>query len=92
VKGLITAGPGIAGWARWPTTVILGGLLLFAVLAPVLGFVLSCLLLATVATLAVPGMPWRTRLGLAAFLTGFCWLIFILGLGVLIPTWPELLP
>ena len=92
VKGLFTAGPSIAGWAWWPTTVILGGLFLFAVLASALGFVLSCMLLATVATLAVPGMPWRTRLGLAAFLTGFCWLIFILGLGVLMPTWPDLLP
>ncbi|MBS7546220.1 tripartite tricarboxylate transporter TctB family protein [Ancylobacter oerskovii] len=92
VKGLLAAGPGIQGWAWRPTLLVLGGLVLFAVLAPVLGFVLSCMLLTTVATLAVPEMPWRTRLGLAAALTGFCWLIFIAGLGVLIPSWPELLP
>lgn len=92
VKGLITVGPGITKWAWSQATVILGGLILFAVLAPVLGFVLSCMLLAIIATLAVTGMPWRTRLVLAVVLTGFCWLIFIAGLGVLIPTWPELLP
>lgn len=92
LKGLLTAGPGIQGWAWWPATVILGGLVLFAVLAPVLGFVLSCMLLVIIATLAVPGMPLRTRLGLAVVLTCFCWLIFIAGLGILIPTWPELLP
>lgn len=89
VKGLLAAGPGIEGWARRPALFILGSLVLFALAAQKAGFVASAFGLALLSTFAGPGMLLSTRLALAALLTAFCWLVFVLGLGVLIPTWPE---
>ncbi len=92
LKGLLVAGPGITGWAWRPFALVLGGLVLFALVAQTLGFILSCMALVLVATAAVPGLSLLSRLGLALVLAGFCWVVFLLGLGILIPTWPDLTP
>ncbi|MCK6451590.1 MAG: tripartite tricarboxylate transporter TctB family protein [Alphaproteobacteria bacterium] len=90
-KGLVTAGPGIEGRSWRPVAVILGALTVFALAATPLGFVVSSAGLVLIATAATDGHSLTSRLTLAGVLTAFCWALFVLGLGVLIPTWPWFL-
>ncbi|WP_155897534.1 tripartite tricarboxylate transporter TctB family protein [Aureimonas ureilytica] len=99
---LLLLGAGIAGKALGftsseplesfvcrPLVVIVGALTVFALAVERLGFVLACAGLVLIATMAGTRLSILQRLMLAAVITTFCWLVFILGLGLLIPTWPE---
>src|SRR5262245_61226884 len=54
-----------------------------------LGLVLSILLLTAVGAVAAPGLKPLETLAAAAVLIVLSWTIFILGLGLTIPVWPE---
>jgi hypothetical protein len=91
IKGLVAAGPGFDRWAWRPVVVILGALAVFALAAAPLGFVVSSMGLVLIATAATDGLSLSSRLMLAGVIAAFCWALFVLGLGVLIPTWPWFL-
>jgi hypothetical protein len=91
IKGLATAGPGIERWVWRPVVTILGALVVFGVAAAPLGFVVSSMGLVLIATAAIDGLSITSRLILAGVITAFCWGLFVLGLGVLLPTWPWFL-
>lgn len=76
--------------AFWPMVIVLGALVVFAFSVEKLGFILTTLIVVLLATAAVSSLSWVQRILLAGVITAFCWGVFILGLGVLIPTWPEL--
>jgi hypothetical protein len=73
----------------WPVTVVATSLVVFGLTLERLGIVLAILLLVAIGSLAARDLkPWET-LAAAAFLIVLSWAIFIVGLGLTIPVWPE---
>ena len=69
--------------AAWP---------LFGLLLPRLGLLLALPLLVLMSSLAGDAFHWRDALLSAVVLTAGGWLVFIQGLGLVIPVWPIFIP
>ena len=94
VQGLreqVTAQPAEPGaWARLlPIVVVTTSLVAFALAIEQLGLILSILLLVGIGALAARGIkPWEA-LAVALGLIVLSYAVFILGLGLTIPVWPD---
>jgi hypothetical protein len=78
-----------ASWAwRAPLFVTLS-LVIFGLAIERLGLVISILLLTGVGAVAAPALRPLETLIAAVVLVGLSWAIFIVGLGLTIPVWPE---
>jgi hypothetical protein len=79
-----------AGPAAWrPVVFVTAGLVLFGLSLERLGLVVAIFLLIGVGSFASQALrPWET-LAAALVLTVLSWAIFILGLGLTIPVWPD---
>lgn len=78
------------GPVAWkPLSVVLGSVAIFGVLLPWLGMILTLPVLIVIAALAGDEFRWREALINAAVLTLGSWLVFIKGLGLVIPLWPT---
>jgi hypothetical protein len=83
--------------ARWrsacmqiiPVVVVTGSLVAFALSVERLGLVLSILLLVGIGALAARDITAWEALAAAAVLIVLSWVIFIVGLGLTIPVWPD---
>jgi hypothetical protein len=75
--------------ALWPVAIVATSLVVFGLAIERLGLVISILLLVAIGSFADRNLrPWET-LAAAAVLIVLSWAIFILGLGLTIPVWPE---
>jgi hypothetical protein len=73
----------------WPIAVVTASLVAFGLTVEQFGLVLSILLLIGIGSLAARGIkPWET-LAAATGLIVLSWAIFIVGLGLTIPVWPD---
>jgi putative tricarboxylic transport membrane protein len=72
-----------------PVVVIPVALIAFALALERFGLAVSIWLLVGLAGLARPGPQWWQVAVAAAVLIVLCWAIFIYGLGLTIPLWPE---
>jgi hypothetical protein len=73
----------------WPIAVVTVSLVAFALTVEQFGLVLSILLLIGIGSLAARGIrPWEA-LAAAVGLIVLSWGIFIVGLGLTIPVWPD---
>jgi hypothetical protein len=73
----------------WPVVVVTAALVAFALSIEQIGLVLSILLLIGIGSLAARGIkPWEV-LVTAAGLIVLSWAIFVAGLGLTIPVWPD---
>ncbi|MFM1880862.1 MAG: hypothetical protein RLZZ344_1096 [Pseudomonadota bacterium] len=70
-----------------PLACVLGSLVAFALLLKSLGLVATAAIAAGIASLASP-MSLRSRLGLAIGIAAITYMVFILGLSMVIPVWP----
>lgn len=78
------------GSIAWkPLIIITGSVVMFGVILPRLGMVLSLPLLIIVAALAGDEFHWKDALVNVVILTLGSWLIFIKGLNLIIPLWPK---
>lgn len=78
------------GSIAWkPLIIITGSVVMFGVILPRLGMVLSLPLLIVVAALAGDEFHWKDALLNVVILTLGSWLIFIKGLSLIIPLWPK---
>ena len=78
------------GPVAWkPLSVVLGSVAIFGLLLPWLGMILTLPVLIVIAALAGDEFRWREALINAAVLTLGSWLVFIKGLGLVIPLWPT---
>ena len=78
------------GAIAWkPLLIISGAVVMFGVLLPRLGMVVSLPLLIIVAALAGDEWHWKDSLISVVVLTLGSWLIFIKGLNLVIPLWPK---
>jgi putative tricarboxylic transport membrane protein len=73
----------------WPVLVVTASLIAFALAIEQLGLVLSVMLLIGIGALAAPGIKIWEAVAAALGLIVLSWAIFILGLGLTIPVWPE---
>lgn len=70
-----------------PLICILGSLISFSLLLRILGMVLTAAIAASIASLA-SDMSMRSRVLLAIGIAAITYVVFILGLSMVIPTWP----
>jgi hypothetical protein len=73
----------------WPLLVVTASLVAFALSIEQLGLVLSILLLIGIGALAARGIKAWEAFAAALALIALSWAIFILGLGLTIPVWPD---
>ena len=91
LRSLMTDGEPVGAIAWKPLLLITGGTVLFGILLPTAGFVISVVVFALISAAASERfrLEWRALLGLLA-LVAFCSLVFVQGLGVPMPllgTW-----
>jgi hypothetical protein len=72
-----------------PVVVVTIGLIAFALALETLGLVLSILVLTAIASLATRELKLWETLAAAVGLSLLTWAIFIVGLGLPIPVWPD---
>ncbi len=81
--------PGNRIVVAWRTLAcVIGSLVLFAVLLKTAGLVLATVAAVLLASWADRGVGWRTRIIAAVAIAALCWLIFIVGLNMVLPVWP----
>jgi hypothetical protein len=80
------------GAPAWkPLVMIVGSVVLFGLLLPRLGLVLTLPILIVLSAMAGDEFHWGEALVNAVILTAFSWLVFIVGLSLTIPLWPPFL-
>ena len=84
-------GGDLIGHIAWkPLLVIAGAVAVFGIALPRLGMVISLPLLILIASLAGDEFHWKDALISCVVLTFGSWVIFILGLNLIIPLWPTI--
>jgi len=83
------AGPKVGAFAWRPILVILGAILLFGFALPRFGMVVALPLLIIISSAASTEFSWKAAVLNSVILTVGSYLIFIAGLGLVIPVWPE---
>jgi hypothetical protein len=84
-------GEPVGAFAWKPLITILLSVLVFGLVLPRIGMALTIPILVAIASLAGDTYHWRDVLISAVVLTLGSWLIFILGLKLVIPVWPPFL-
>ena len=85
-----TEGGDPIGPIAWkPLITIVASIVLFGIALPRLGLALSLPLLIAMASFAGDEFRWRDVLVNGVVLTAGSWLVFIVGLGLVIPLWPA---
>jgi hypothetical protein len=80
------------GAIAWkPLLMIVGAVLLFGLLLPRLGLILTLPILIVFSALAGDEFHWGEALISAVALTLFSWLVFVVGLSLTLPLWPPFL-
>jgi hypothetical protein len=82
-------GEPVGAWAWRPLLVIVGAIVMFGLLLPRLGVMVSLPLLVIVSALAGDEFHWKDALLNAVILTAMSWVIFIWGLKLTLPVWPS---
>ena len=73
-----------------PFIVVMGAILLFGLLLERAGLLLTLPAVIATVSFAAPEVRWRDVAISAVVLTAGCWLLFIQGLKLLLPLWPQL--
>ena len=80
------------GSIAWrPLGVLIASVVMFGLLLPRLGMVITLPLLVLLASLASDEFSLKSTLVSAVLLTGVAWGVFVKGLGLAIPLWPSFL-
>lgn len=75
--------------ALWPVLLVFVALVVFGLALERLGLVIAVLLLVAIGALAGRTLRLAETVLAAAFLVALAWAVFIAGLGLTIPVWPE---
>lgn len=78
-----------AGWAWRPLAAIVLAMLAFGELLPRLGLLVAMPVMLLLASLALERPRWCDAASVAAIVTLLSWLVFVAGLGLLIPVLPS---
>ena len=86
----VEGGDKIGAFAWKPLLVVVLSVAGFGFLLPRLGLLIALPLLVFVSAMAGDEFRWKEALLNAAILTGLCWTVFIYGLGLTLPVFPNL--
>jgi hypothetical protein len=89
-RSLAFAGEAVPRLHVWPLAVIIAAVCVFGVTIEPLGLVVSLALLVLLTAWAGPGFRLLETLALAAALVVFSLAVFVWGLGLSLPVWPDL--
>jgi putative tricarboxylic transport membrane protein len=91
VRAALASGEGdrLEGWGWRPLVFVTASLVIFGLALERLGLVISILLVTGVGALASPMLRPVETIAAAVVLIALSWGIFIFGLGLTIPVWPE---
>jgi hypothetical protein len=92
LRGFRPSTEGQPEWRLRPLAVVLAGVALFALTAQWLGLVLGALALVLVASAASPEFRWKEALISGVIQGGATVVVFVYGLGIPLPAWPEFWP
>ena len=82
-------GGDLIGDIAWkPLLIIVGAIVIFGLMLPRFGMVITLPVLITLSALAGDEFHWRDALISSVILTVGCWVLFIWGLKLVIPVWP----
>jgi len=84
-------GEPVGKFAWKPILIILASIILFGIILPRFGLIISLPILVFLSSLAGDEFHWGEALVNSAILTLGSWLIFIVGLNLTIPMWPTFL-
>jgi hypothetical protein len=88
VRSLRLAGPPVPRWKWRPTVLVLGSVVLFGYIVPVLGMAVSTVILIVVASAASHEFRYKEALISGLLLAALAVGVFVVGLGVQLPIWP----
>ncbi len=88
-KGIVAENVALPRFAFRPLACVLGSVAFFGFTIDTLGLPLTSIITVVVANLAVPGLKWRQIAMLAVGMSVFVSLVFVKGLGLPIPLWPQ---
>jgi hypothetical protein len=85
-----TTGGDPIGHIAWrPLLIVVSAIVVFGLLLPRLGLIMTIPVLVVMVSFAGDEFSWRGVLISAIVLTFFSWLVFIAGLKLTIPLWPS---
>jgi len=87
----VEGGDPIGHWGFKPMAIVLGAVVLFGLTITTLGMALALPLLIFVSSLASGEFSLKEEFIGCVVLTFFSWLVFVKGLGLIIPLWPVFL-
>jgi putative tricarboxylic transport membrane protein len=73
----------------WPILIVAASLVSFALTIEPFGLVVAIVSLVLIASFAYRGLGWWETLATAVVMTGLCWAVFVLGLGMSVKVFPE---
>jgi Tripartite tricarboxylate transporter TctB family len=82
-------GEPVGGFAWRPLLIVLASVVLFAVLLPRLGMLITLPILVIVSSLASDEFTWKASVVNAVVLTALSWVVFVKGLSLTIPVMPT---
>jgi hypothetical protein len=91
IGGFITDGPPVDKFAIKPLFFILLGVVIFGLLAKLMGLAISILALVVVSGFGGHEFRWKEGLIAGFILAAFCVLVFVYGLKLPFPVWPSFL-
>jgi hypothetical protein len=88
LRSLRLSGPPVPEWKWRPTLLVLGSVVLFGYIVPVLGMALSTIVLIVIASAAGREFRYKEALVSGVLLAALAVGVFVVGLGVSLPIWP----
>jgi putative tricarboxylic transport membrane protein len=89
VRGLIRRGEGLGTWGVRGMIGVTASLVVFGLAAHTLGLAISGLLAIFTSTLAAPKVRWVEALVVSVAAVAACCVVFVYGIGLNIPIWPD---
>jgi hypothetical protein len=90
-RGLRAHGDPIPGWKWWPTSIVLGSVVLFGLVMAKLGVAISTVLLIVVASVASHEFRPKESVISGVLLAALAVGVFVIGLHLQLPIWPSFL-
>jgi hypothetical protein len=91
IRALRLQGTPIPGFKWWPTTIVLGSVVVFGLVVEHLGLFVSTIGLIFVSSMASHEFRWKEAIGSGIFFALLAVAVFVLGLKLQLPIWPVFL-
>jgi hypothetical protein len=91
IRALRLQGTPVPGFKWWPTTIVLGSVVLFGLVVEHIGLLVSTIGLIILSSSASHEFRWKEAIGSGIFFALLAVAVFVLGLKLQLPIWPPFL-